>query len=154
MSLPEKDVLGRTKSYFLDQMVVCCGGRIAEQIFTGDMSTGAAQDIAQATEIARDMVCRYGMGEKFGFQAFSERNRWSAETLPPALSEQTCREIDAEVSRLAEEAYSRAEKLIRKNRDKLELIANTLIEKETMDGAEVRALVGLEEEKKDGGEDR
>ena len=154
MSLPEKDVLGRTKSYFLDQMVVCCGGRIAEQIFTGDMSTGAAQDIAQATEIARDMVCRYGMGEKFGFQAFSERSRWSAETLPPALSEQTCREIDAEVSRLAEEAYSRAEKLIRKNRDKLELIANTLIEKETMDGAEVRALVGLEEEKKDGGEDR
>ena len=144
MSLPEKDVLGRTKSYFLDEMVVCCGGRIAEKMFTGDISTGAAQDIAQATAIARDMVCRYGMGEKFGFQAFAEQSRWSAETLPPALSEQTCREIDAEVSRLVGEAYSRAEKLIEENRGKLELIAKTLIDKETMEGPEVRALIGLD----------
>jgi cell division protease FtsH len=152
MSLPEKDVLNRTKSYFLDQMIVCCGGRIAEQIFTGDLSTGAAQDIAQATEIARNMVCRFGMGEKFGFQAFAEQSRWSAEALPPALSEQTCREIDAEVSRLVDNAYAKAEKLIKKNLDKLELIAKTLIEKETMDGAEVRALVNIEVNKKAGDE--
>jgi len=152
MSLPEKDVLGRTKSYFLDQMVVCCGGRIAEEIFTGDISTGASQDIAQVTEIARNMICRYGMGEKFGFQAFAEQSRWTADPLPPAFSEQTCREIDLEVSRLAEDAYSKAEKLIRKNRDKLELIAKTLIEKETMDGAEVRALVGLDSVNTEGGD--
>ncbi len=144
MSLPEKDVLNRTKSYFLDEMVICCGGRIAEELFTGDFSTGAAQDIAQATQIARDMVCRYGMSEKFGFQAFAEQSRWTADSLPPALSEHTCREVDDEVSRLVGEAYSRAEKLIKKNRDKLELIARTLIEKETMDGSEVRALAGIQ----------
>ena len=145
MSLPEKDILNRTRNYFLDQMVVCCGGRIAEKLFTGDVSTGAAQDIAQTTEIAREMVCRYGMSEKFGFQSFTEESRWTAEPLPPAFSEATSREIDAEVSRLVSEAYERAERLISENRDKLEKLATTLIEKETMDGAEVRHLLGLEE---------
>ena len=144
MSLPEKDVLNRTRSYFLDEMVVCCGGRIAEKLFTGDVSTGAAQDIAQATEIARQMVCRYGMSDKFGFQAFVEDNRWSAEPLPPAFSEETSRAIDAEVTRLVSEAYERAERLIGENRERLEKLATTLIEKETMDGAEVKALLDLE----------
>ena len=105
------------------------------------------------TEIARDMVCRYGMADKFGFQAFAEQSRWSAEALPPAFSEQTCREIDAEVSRLVGDAYAKAEKLISRNRDKLELIAKTLIEKETMDGAEVRALIGMEPPADGGGEE-
>ena len=145
MSLPEKDILNRTRSYFLDQMVVCCGGRIAERLFTGDMSTGASQDIRQVTEIAREMVCRYGMSDKFGFQAFAEESRWTAEPLPPAFSEETSRAIDEEVSRLVSEAYKTAEKLIGENREKLEKLATTLIEKETMDGAEVRALLGLEE---------
>ncbi|MBQ7235335.1 MAG: cell division protein FtsH, partial [Kiritimatiellae bacterium] len=153
MSLPEKDILNRTKNYFLDEMVVCCGGRIAEEIFTGDISTGAAQDIAQATEIARDMVCRYGMSGRFGFQAFSEQSRWTADPLPPALSEHTRRALDDEVSRLVGEAYERAEKLLKRNRDRLELIAKTLIEKETMDGAEVRAIAGIDESKPDEAED-
>ena len=146
MSLPEKDVLNRTRSYFLDQMVVCCGGRIAERLFTGDISTGASQDIKQVTEIAREMVCRYGMSDKFGFQAFAEESRWTAEPLPPAFSEETSRAIDEEVSRLVSEAYKTAEKLIGENREKLEKLATTLIEKETMDGAEVRALLGLEDD--------
>ena len=146
MSLPEKDVLNRTRSYFLDQMVVCCGGRIAERLFTGDISTGASQDIKQVTEIAREMVCRYGMSDKFGFQAFAEESRWTAEPLPPAFSEETSRAIDEEVSRLVSEAYKIAEKLIGENREKLEKLATTLIEKETMDGAEVRALLGLEDD--------
>ena len=153
MSLPEKDVLNRTKNYFLDEMVVCCGGRIAEEIFTGDISTGAAQDIAQATEIARDMVCRYGMSGRFGFQAFAEQSRWTTDPLPPALSEHTRRALDDEVSRLVDEAYERAEKLLKRNRDRLELIAKTLIEKETMDGAEVRAIAGIDESKPDEAED-
>ena len=142
-SLPDHDVLNRTKNYFLDEMVICCGGRIAETMFTGDLSTGAAQDIAQVTTIAREMVCKYGMSEKFGFQAFSERNEWSAAELPPAFSEETSRAIDAEVSRMVGEAYAKAEKLLTENRDKLELLAKTLIEKETMDGREVAELLGL-----------
>ncbi len=141
MSLPEKDVLGRSKGYFLDQMVICCGGRIAEKILTGDVSTGASQDIAQATEIARQMVCRYGMSEKFGFQAFVEQSRWTADPQPPAFSEATARAIDEEVSRLVSDAYAEAERLVGENRDALARIAKKLLEKETMDGREVEALL-------------
>ena len=141
MSLPEKDVLNHTKKYFLSQMCICCGGRIAEKFFTGDISTGASQDIAQATEIAREMICRYGMSEKFGFQAFQEPNQFTGEKLSPQFSEETSREIDAEVKKLISEAYQDAERLLTENRGKLEELARTLIEKETMDGREVEELV-------------
>ena len=144
MSLPEKDVLNHTKNYFLDQMTICCGGRIAEELFTGDISTGAAMDIRQATEIARGMVCEYGMSERFGFQAFIEENRLSAAALPPAFSESTSRRIDEEVTRLVDEAYDRAKKIIGKNRDKLTALANALIEHETMDGRDIQKLLGME----------
>jgi len=146
MSLPEKDILNRTRSYFLDQMAVCCGGRIAEKIHTGDISTGASQDIAQATDIARKMVCSYGMTDKFGFQAFSERNQFAAAELPPAFSEKTSQLIDDEVTRLVNEAYTRAESLIRENADKLEKLALALVEKETIDGREIAKMLGIEEE--------
>ena len=141
MSLPEKDILNRTKSYFLDQLAICCGGRVAEEMFTGDVSTGAAQDIAQATDIARKMVCVYGMSDEFGFQAFAERSHFAAEESVPLMSEETARKIDAEVTKIVEKAYARAEKTLAKNRDKLELLAKTLLERETMDGREVEALV-------------
>ena len=146
MSLPERDILNRSKSHFLDELSVLCGGRIAEKLFTGDISTGAAQDIAQATDTARKMVCSYGMSEKFGFQAFREQNSFSAAELPPAFSEETSREIDAEVSKLVTEAYKRAEKLIMHNRDKLETLAKALLDKETMDGRDVEDLLGIHHE--------
>ncbi len=141
MSLPEKDVLNRTKKHFLAEMRICCGGRIAEELFTGDISTGASQDIAQATAIARDMICRYGMSDKFGFQAFQEPSQFSSEPLSPQFSEATSREIDSEVKRLIDEAYAEAKALIEGNRDKLEILAKTLVEKETMDGRDVEILV-------------
>ena len=147
MSLPEKDVLNRTKSHFLDELAVLCGGRIAEKMHTGEISTGAAQDIAMATDIARKMVCSYGMSDKFGFQAFKELNSFANAELPPAFSEETSREIDAEVSRLVGEAYAKAEKKLSENRDMLEKLALALIEKETMDGREARELLGLPGEK-------
>ena len=141
MSLPEDDVLNRTKNYFLDQMAICCGGRIAEEFFTGDLSTGAAQDIAQATDIARRMVTQYGMCERFGFQSFRDVNQFASAELPPPISEDTARAIDAEVTKLVSEAYDRAKKILSKNREKLETVARTLIEKETMDGAEIKELI-------------
>jgi len=141
MALPEKDVLNRTKKYFLSQIRLCCGGRIAEELFTGDVSTGAAQDIAQATQTAREMICKYGMCEKFGFQAFMEPSQFAAGDLPPQFSEETSRAIDAEVKKLIDEAYADAKRLIEENHDKLETLAKTLLEKETMDGREVEALV-------------
>ena len=145
MSLPERDVLGRTKSHFLDELVVCCGGRIAEKMFTGEISTGAAQDIAMATDIARKMVCTYGMSDRFGFQTFNEQSPYViAESMPPAFSEETSRAIDAEVSKLVTDAYARAEQEIAENKDKVELLAKTLLERETMDGRDVAKLVGIE----------
>ena len=143
MSLPEKDILNRTKSHFIDELSVMCGGRIAEKIFTGEISTGAAQDIAMATDIARKMVCSYGMSDKFGFQAFREQNSFTTAELPPAFSEETSREIDAEVAKLINDAYTRAEKLLSENHDKLEKLATALLETETMDGRDVETLLGL-----------
>ena len=141
MSLPEKDVLNRTKKHFLSEIRLCCGGRIAEEILTGDISTGAAQDIAQATQIAREMICKYGMSEKFGFQSFQEQSQFTGDALPPAFSEETSREIDAEVKKLIDEAYADAKRIITENRAKLELLAKTLLERETMDGREVESLL-------------
>ncbi len=141
MSLPEKDVLNRTKSHFLDELVMMCGGRIAEKMLTGEISTGAAMDIAQATDLARRMVCSYGMSDTFGFQAFSEPNTFSAASLPPAFSEATSQAIDAEVSKLISDAYAKAETLLSDNKEKLELLAKTLLERETMDGKDVEELL-------------
>ena len=141
MSLPERDVLNRTKRHFLSEIRICCGGRIAEEMFTDDISTGAAQDIAQATAIARDMICRYGMSERFGFQAFQEPSQFTGDTLPPAFSEETSREIDTEVKKLIDAAYADAKRLIEENRGKLETLAKTLLEKETMDGKDVEELI-------------
>ncbi|MBQ6521473.1 MAG: AAA family ATPase, partial [Atopobiaceae bacterium] len=153
MSLPERDVLNRTRGYFLSEIRLCCGGRIAEEIALGDISTGAAQDIAQATQIARDMVCRFGMSGKFGFQAFVARSPLSGDENPPAFSEGTAREIDAEVRRLVDEAYADAKRVIEENRDRLEELAKALLEKETMDGREVERMVrGEDEAKAEGGE--
>ncbi len=144
MALPEKDVLNHTRKYYLAEIRLCCGGRIAEELFTGDVSTGAAQDIAQATKIARDMICRFGMSDKFGFQSFMESSRFSSDEMPPAFSEETAREIDAEVKHLVDEAYADAKRIINENREKLEILAKTLFEKETMDGRDVEALIKQE----------
>ena len=145
MSLPEKDVLNRTRKYFLSQIRICCGGRIAEELVLGDVSTGAAQDIQQATQIAREMICRYGMSEKFGFQSFIGQNVLASENHPPSYSEETSREIDAEVKKMVSEAYQEAQNLLTKNREKLEILANRLLEKETMDGRDVEKLIRGEE---------
>ncbi|MCQ2388760.1 MAG: ATP-dependent zinc metalloprotease FtsH [Kiritimatiellae bacterium] len=144
MALPEKDVLNRTRSYFVDEMCICCGGRVAEKFFTGDISTGAAQDIAQATEIARDMVCRYGMCETYGFQSFQEPSPFSGEEQSPPYSAKTAEGIDAEVKALIDAAYAKAEKLLAENRGKLETLAKALFEQESMDGRDVEKLLGLE----------
>ena len=144
MALPEKDILNRTKGYFVDEMCICCGGRIAEKIKTGDISTGAAQDIKQATAIARDLICTYGMSESYGFQAFVEPSQFTTEPIPPPFSQKTAEGIDAEVKKLVDEAYARAERLINENREKLETLATALLEKESMDGRDIEELLGLE----------
>ena len=143
MTLPEKDVLNRTKGYFLDELAVLAGGRIAEEMHTQDISTGAMSDIAYTTQIARAMVCRYGMSARFGFQNFVEPNAFAVEEAPPPYSQKTAEAIDEEVKHLVDAAYAKAAELLTANRDKLERLATTLLEKETLDGRDVEALVGI-----------
>ena len=145
MSLPERDVLNRSRYELLDQLVVLTGGRIAEQMYTNDISTGARMDIKMASEIARKMVCSYGMSEVFGFQSFGDNQ----ETLflgrevarNQAYSEDTAKKIDEEVERLLNDAYVRAGKMLAENRARLELLVDHLLDAETMDGRDVEDLI-------------
>ena len=154
MSLPERDVLNRTEAEMKDMLVVMTAGRIAEACFTGERSTGASQDIKMATRLARRMVCAYGMSEALGFQSFGENEEqiYLGREIgrKEDHSEATAQTIDAEVTRLLKEAYARGETLVRENRERLEQLANYLLEVETADGRDVETLVktGIVPEKK------
>jgi cell division protease FtsH len=150
MSLPEKDVLNRTRNELLDQLVVLMGGRIAEQLHTGDISTGARMDIKMASEIAHKMVCSFGMADTFGFQSFGDNQEplflGREISRSKTYSEETSQRIDKAVSRLVEDSWARAQSIIVENKDKLERLVETLIERETMDGREVEALLSAKPE--------
>ena len=145
MSLPKEDVLNRQSQEMRDTIAMTMGGRIAEEIVTGDISTGAAGDIQQATNMARAMVTQWGMSEKLGMVLYGEGDEYvflgKELAQGKTYSEQTAQEIDVEVRRLVDEGYKRARQLIEKNQDKLELIANALLEYETLDGKQVEDIV-------------
>ncbi|MCL1887689.1 MAG: ATP-dependent zinc metalloprotease FtsH [Kiritimatiellaeota bacterium] len=147
MALPEKDVLNRTKSEFEDELVVCMAGQLAEKIHTGDVSTGARMDIRMASDIARKMVCEYGMSN-LGMQAFGENQElmFLGRELNRTQhhSEATAQRIDAEVTAILERAHQRAETIVNENKEKLDQLVAKLMELETMDGRDVVALVAPE----------
>ena len=145
MPLPKGDVLGRTKEQFEAQIQSALGGRIAEEIVFGKLTTGASNDIKQLTAIARAMVCEYGMSEKMGPLSYGSEegsiflgrdyNQRSQD-----YSEQTAREIDTEVRTLIQTQYDKVRTLISENRDKVEAIAKALLEHETLDAEDLKAL--------------
>ncbi len=145
MTLPERDVLNRTEAEMKDMLVMATAGRIAEKLFTGDLSTGASQDIKMATAIARRMVCSYGMSEALGFQAFgdNEEQVYLGRELGRKIdhSDATTQLIDAEVAKLLREAYQRGEELIEANKERLEQLVDYLLEVETADGRDVEHLI-------------
>jgi cell division protease FtsH len=145
MWLPKQDVLNRRKKEMLDEIAVAMAGRIAEEIVTGDISTGASGDIQQATNMARAMVCHWGMSDKLGMVQYGENNEYvflGREMIRSKdYSEQVAQEIDAEVKRIIDENYAVAKKLISEHRDKLEIIAQKLLEYETLDGEQVREII-------------
>ena len=150
VALPEEERTLHSRSFFLSRLPVMMGGRVAEEVVFGDITTGAYDDLQKATQIARDMVCRYGMSTALGPVSFGKENgmvflgRDIGEE--KNYSEQTANAIDTEIKNILEEAYRAAKKTLTDNRDKLDLLAKTLLEKETMDSAEVRALLFLPEE--------
>jgi len=144
MYLPEKDRLSASKEYLLGQIAMAMGGRIAEDIFIGSITTGASNDIEKATEVARAMVCEYGMSS-LGPLTFGKKEEQiflgREISQHRDYSEDTAIKIDSEVRRIVAEQYERAEKIIRENRDAMVRLAEALLEFETLDSIQIRRVV-------------
>lgn len=145
MSLPKEDVLSMRKKQAIDTIIMTMAGRIAEQYVIDDISSGAAMDIQQATQLAKAMVMNWGMSEKLGNVLYGESQEYvflgRDMIRGKEYSESTAQEIDAEVKRIIDEANQTAKTLIETHRDKLEIIANGLLEYETLDGVQVEEIV-------------
>jgi cell division protease FtsH len=144
MSLPKEDILNYQRREMLDMITVMMAGRIAEELVSGDISTGAGGDIQQATHMARAMVCQYGMSDKLGMIQFTEDDELflGRDMLRrKGYSEHTAEQIDDEVRQIINRCYQLAKDIITTNRDKLEIIAKALLEHESLDGTQVHEIV-------------
>ena len=133
------------KEYLLNNLVILFGGRVAEELVLEHMTTGAGNDIEKATDLARRMVCEWGMSEKLGPMTFGKKEEeiflGRDFTQKVDYSESTAIEIDAEVRRIIQESYHRAKDLLKSNLRLLHKVAETLLEKEVLDGSEIDAIV-------------
>ena len=146
ISLPEEDRSYLSRRYMEDQIVGLLGGRVAEKLCLGDISTGASNDIQRASQIARKMVATYGMSDKIGTVAFESGHDevfiGRTMTQGRSYSEAVAAQIDQEVQRLVADAYDRCERILNDNRDKLEAVASYLLEHETMEREAFLAVFG------------
>ena len=141
MQLPEEDRYSHNREYLLARIAVLMGGRIAEEIFMNQMTTGASNDFEQATDLAQKMVSRWGMSDSLGTRVYGEnqsevflgRDVTTHQNLSDAVAEQ----VDQEVTRIIEEQYTRARKTIEDNKDKIEVMAKALIEWETLESDQI-----------------
>jgi cell division protease FtsH len=144
MQLPETDRHNYTRDYLETDLTVFMGGRLAEELFLGQMSTGAGNDIERATAMARKMVCEWGMSQ-LGPLTFGKKEEQIVLGREISqhrdFSEETAIQIDSEVRRFVDEAYARAKKLLDQNREVLIAIANALLEREVLDANEIRLLI-------------
>jgi cell division protease FtsH len=139
--LPEKDRYGLSKQQMLAQIAVAFGGRIAEEVFLDQQTTGARQDFEHATGVARDMVTRYGMSDELGPMVYGENEGevflGRSITTHKNVSEATMQKVDAEIRRIVDRQYGLARKLIEDNRDRVEAMTRALLEWETIDSDQV-----------------
>ena len=144
MPLPEKDEMFNTKGRMLQEIIVDLGGRVAEELVFDDITTGASQDIKQATKLARDMITKYGMSENVGLVCYSDDDEevFIGRDLAHhrSYSEGIAAEIDAEVKRIISDAYDKAKQMIMENRDVLDKCAELLLEKEKITREEFEEL--------------
>ncbi len=144
MPLPEEDRLLSSRDKLRDELAGLLGGRVAEELIFGDVTTGASNDLERVTAVARRMVMQYGMSDVLGPQTFGEKEelvflgREIGEQRN--YSEEVAEAIDAEVRRLVEEAHNRAREILSTYREKLDLVASALMEKETIDAGEFQAM--------------
>lgn len=146
MFLPKKNRVSYWKKEIHDQLAVLMGGRVAEEVFVNDVSSGAQQDIERATHLARSMVCEWGMSDKLGAVAYDERSE-SGQYMGMSgyhekkYSEETARAIDAEVKMILDEAHELAKKIIVEYKDQVETITQMLMEFETLDAEDIQEIV-------------
>ena len=142
--LPEHDVLGRTKEELLAMIANAMGGRIAEEVFIGRITTGASNDIEKATELARSMVCQYGMSD-LGPLAFGKKEEQIFLGREIAqhrdFSEDTAIKIDQEVKRIVSEQYARAKKILSENKESMDRLVAALLEYESLDSAQMKRVI-------------
>ena len=146
LQLPTEDRYLMTKRELLDRLCVLLAGRVAEEIVFGEVSTGAQNDLARATDIAKSMVKEYGMSEKLGYVTFERERKPLFLDVAPSFtgkdySEETAKQIDYEIKRLIDEAYVKVKQTLTEKRDLLEKVARILLEKESLDGSELRAII-------------
>jgi cell division protease FtsH len=142
---PTEDRYLMTRAELLDRLDVLLGGRVAEELVFGDISTGAQDDLQRATDMARHMVARYGMSEALGLATFEAPRQALFLNVPSMAqreySEETARKIDAEISQLLETSHGRVRDTLGKKRVLLDALAKQLIEKEVVDRAALTQLI-------------
>lgn len=145
LSIPNEDRVLNSRNEMRDELAVFLGGRVAEELFCDDITTGASNDLERATKMARSMVTNYGMSSELGAQVFGQPNhevflgRDYGNTQD--YSDATARRIDDEVARIMKEAHDRAVEILSSRRDQMDLMAQVLLERETVDGEECEALL-------------
>ncbi len=141
MQLPEEDRYAYDRTYLMSRIAVLFGGRIAEELFMNQMTTGASNDFERATQMARDMVTRYGMSDVLGPMVYGENEGevflGRSVTTHKNVSEATMQKVDAEIRRIIDEQYALARKLLDENRDKVEAMTKALLEWETIDAEQI-----------------
>ena len=149
MSLPAADRYSYDSEFMLSQIAMLFGGRIAEEVFMKQMTTGASNDFERATHLARDMVMRYGMSEALGPMVYADNEGevflGRSVTKTTNMSEQTMQKVDSEVRRIIDQEYSRARKLIEDNQDKMHAMAKALLEWETIDSEQLDDIMAGKE---------
>jgi cell division protease FtsH len=149
--LPERDKYIYPREYMLDRLAVMMGGRAAEDLVLGTATSGAENDLKQATQLARKMVLDWGMGERFRHLALGGRREqvFLGEAIAQRreYSEMTAREVDEEIKAILEESYERAVSTLQEHRSELDRVAEALLESEEIPGEKVLDLIGLDGEK-------
>ncbi|MDR1858492.1 MAG: ATP-dependent zinc metalloprotease FtsH [Treponema sp.] len=147
LSLPKEDSYSRTRGWIEDRIAICYGGWLAEKLFYDETTTGTKQDIQQATEMARHMVCEWGMAEELGPVAYGQEDEpiflGKEIARHKDYSEETARRIDKSVKEILDRTRGGAERIIRENKDGLEALADALLSRETLVDEEVRQILGL-----------
>lgn len=141
--LPEHDRVNMYKDKMLEEIAILFGGRISEEIFMHQMSTGASNDFERATKLARAMVTRYGMSESLGTMVYedTEQDAYFGRASAKTVSEATQQKVDTEIRRILDEQYALSRKLLEENREKVELMANTLLDWETIDADQINDIM-------------